>query len=60
MSDVNLAATVPGWNRWSAAEAMLKRIQPKDDGRWPVTIGTILKCFLINRPSTKRDSWPIT
>jgi hypothetical protein len=29
--DVNLAATVPGWNRWSAAEAMLKRVQPKDD-----------------------------
>jgi hypothetical protein len=29
--DVNLAATVPGWNRWSAAEAMLKRIQPKED-----------------------------
>jgi TRAP transporter TAXI family solute receptor len=29
--DVNLAATVPGWLRWGAAEAMLKRIQPKDD-----------------------------
>jgi TRAP transporter TAXI family solute receptor len=28
--DVNLAATVPGWNRWSGAEAMLKRLQ-KDE-----------------------------
>ena len=28
--DVNLAATVPGWTRWSAAEEMLRRIQQKD------------------------------
>ncbi len=28
--DVNLAATVPGWNRWSVAEDMLRRIRPKD------------------------------
>jgi TRAP-type uncharacterized transport system substrate-binding protein len=28
--DVNLAATVPGWNRWSVAEEMLKRIRPKE------------------------------
>ncbi len=28
--DVNLAATVPGWNRWSVADEMLKRIRPKD------------------------------
>ena len=28
--DVNLAATVPGWNRWGVAEEMLKRIRPKD------------------------------
>ena len=27
--DVNLAATVPGWNRWSAAEAMLKTCSAK-------------------------------
>jgi TRAP-type uncharacterized transport system substrate-binding protein len=26
--DVNLAATVPGWTRWSAAEEMLRRVQP--------------------------------
>jgi len=28
--DVNLAATVPGWNRWSFAEEMLKRLRQKD------------------------------
>jgi TRAP-type uncharacterized transport system substrate-binding protein len=28
--DVNLAATVPGWTRWSVAEEMLKRIRPND------------------------------
>jgi uncharacterized protein len=28
--DVNLAATVPGWTRWSFADEMLKRIQPPD------------------------------
>jgi uncharacterized protein len=28
--DVNLAATVPGWNRWGVAEEILRRIRPKD------------------------------
>ncbi|MCC6775695.1 MAG: C4-dicarboxylate ABC transporter [Hyphomicrobiales bacterium] len=28
--DVNLAATVPGWTRWSVAEEMLKRMRPKE------------------------------
>jgi TRAP-type uncharacterized transport system substrate-binding protein len=28
--DVNLAATVPGWNRWGPAEEMLRRIRPKE------------------------------
>jgi TRAP-type uncharacterized transport system substrate-binding protein len=28
--DVNLAATVPGWTRWSVADEMLKRIRPSD------------------------------
>ena len=28
--DVNLAATVPGWTRWSFAEEMLKRMQQKE------------------------------
>ena len=29
--DVNLAATVPGWTRWSVADEMLKRVQPKNE-----------------------------
>jgi TRAP-type uncharacterized transport system substrate-binding protein len=28
--DVNLAATVPGWNRWGVAEEMLRRIRAKE------------------------------
>jgi TRAP-type uncharacterized transport system substrate-binding protein len=28
--DVNLAATVPGWNRWGPADEMLRRIRPKE------------------------------
>ncbi len=28
--DINLAATVPGWTRWSVAEEMLRRMQQKD------------------------------
>src|SRR5215813_9901467 len=28
--DVNLAATVPGWTRWSVADEMLKRLRPQD------------------------------
>ena len=28
--DVNLAATVPGWTRWSAAEEMLRRLRPQE------------------------------
>ena len=27
--DVNLAATVPGWTRWSLADEMLRRLRPK-------------------------------
>src|SRR5262245_8139439 len=28
--DVNLAATVPGWTRWSVADEMLKKLRPAD------------------------------
>ena len=28
--DVNLAATVPGWMRWSVADEMLRKIRPQD------------------------------
>ena len=30
--DVNLAATVPGWTRWSVADEMLKRVRAEGDG----------------------------
>src|SRR5215468_5361501 len=30
--DVNLAATVPGWTRWSVSEDMLKRLRAKSGG----------------------------
>jgi TRAP transporter TAXI family solute receptor len=42
--DVNLAATVPGWNRWSVAEEMLRRIRPKDpDAQVAGDFSTFLK-----------------
>lgn len=28
--DVNLAASVPGWSRWSVADEMLRKIRPQD------------------------------
>jgi hypothetical protein len=28
--DVNLAATVPGWTRWSVAEDMLRKVRPAE------------------------------
>jgi hypothetical protein len=28
--DVNLAASVPGWARWSVADEMLRKIRPQD------------------------------
>jgi hypothetical protein len=30
--DINLAATVPGWNRWSVAEEMLQKMAAKPKG----------------------------
>jgi TRAP transporter TAXI family solute receptor len=42
--DVNLAATVPGWNRWSVAEEMLRRIRPKEpDAQVASDFSTFLK-----------------
>jgi TRAP-type uncharacterized transport system substrate-binding protein len=37
--DVNLAATVPGWNRLPLAEQMLKRLRAKDVAASPATPG---------------------
>ena len=46
--DVNLAATVPGWNRWSVAEEMLRRLRGKDvaDAQPP---GAEFSAFLKNK-----------
>jgi uncharacterized protein len=40
--DVNLAATVPGWTRWSVAEEMLKRMRQKDATEAKVASGGFL------------------
>ena len=37
--DVNLAATVPGWTRWSVAEEMLKKMNPQGAGDPQVASG---------------------
>jgi hypothetical protein len=37
--DVNLAATVPGWTRWSVAEEMLQRMQQEDATKAKVARG---------------------
>ena len=48
--DVNLTATVPGWNRWSVADEMLKRIRPKDAVD-PQVAGSEFSAFLKNKGS---------
>ncbi len=48
--DVNLAATVPGWNRWSVADEMLKRIRPKETAGAQVA-SSELSSFLMNKSS---------
>ena len=52
--DVNLAATVPGWTRWSVAEEMLRRIRPKDAADPQVASGEF-SSFLKNRGSGAMD-----
>jgi len=41
--DVNLAATVPGWTRWSVADEMLKRVRAKDAEVASTDFSTFLK-----------------
>ena len=48
--DVNLAATVPGWNRWVVAEEMLHRIRPKDAVD-PRVAGSDFSAFLKDKGS---------
>ena len=49
--DVNLAATVPGWTRWSVADEMLKKIRPQDAAD-PQVAGSEFSAFLKNTGST--------
>src|SRR5215470_2166229 len=48
--DVNLAATVPGWTRWSVADAMLKKIRPQDVE--PQVASSEFSAFLRNTGTT--------
>ncbi len=48
--DVNLAATVPGWTRWSVSDEMLRRLRSKDVADPQVT-GTEFSAFLKNKGS---------
>jgi uncharacterized protein len=54
--DVNLAATVPGWTRWSVADEMLKRVRPKDatDGQ----VASDFSAFLRDKGSTAVNLTP--
>jgi TRAP-type uncharacterized transport system substrate-binding protein len=49
--DVNLAATVPGWNRWSVAEEMLRRMRGKEIAEPPQAAGAEFAAFLRNKGS---------
>jgi TRAP-type uncharacterized transport system substrate-binding protein len=55
--DVNLAATVPGWNRWSVAEEMLRRIRPKETADAQVASGDF-SAFLQSRGSAAASMSP--
>jgi hypothetical protein len=48
--DVNLAATVPGWNRWGGAEEMLRRVRQKEATEAQVA-GTEFSAFLRTKGS---------
>jgi hypothetical protein len=48
--DVNLAATVPGWTRWSGADEMLRRLRSKDVAD-PQVASTEFSAFLKNKGS---------
>ena len=49
--DVNLAATVPGWTRWSVAEEMLRRMRAKEVEADPQTARAEFSAFLKNKES---------
>jgi TRAP-type uncharacterized transport system substrate-binding protein len=47
--DVNLAATVPGWTRWSVAEEMLRRMRAKEVEVDPQAARAEFSAFLKNK-----------
>src|SRR5262250_261909 len=47
--DVNLAATVPGWTRWSVAEEMLRRMRAKEAEVDPQELRAQFSTFLKNK-----------
>jgi TRAP transporter TAXI family solute receptor len=47
--DVNLAATVPGWNRWNVADEMLRRMRAKETD--PQSASAEFSTFLKNKGS---------
>jgi TRAP transporter TAXI family solute receptor len=49
--DVNLAATVPGWTRWSVAEEMLRRMRAKEAEVDPQAARAEFSAFLKNKDS---------
>jgi hypothetical protein len=50
--DVNLAATVPGWTRWSPAEEMLQQLRAKDVAEGgPRVTGADFSAFLTSKGS---------
>jgi hypothetical protein len=55
--DVNLAATVPGWGRWSVADEMLKRVRPKD-GTDAQVANTDFSAFLKDKSSAAANLTP--
>jgi TRAP-type uncharacterized transport system substrate-binding protein len=52
--DVNLAATVPGWARWSVAEEMVKRVRQSRAAEAKVATGDFL-FFLVTKGSSGPD-----
>jgi hypothetical protein len=48
---VNLAATVPGWTRWSVAEEMLRRMRAKEVEVDPQAARAEFSAFLKNKDS---------
>ena len=52
--DVNLAATVPGWTRWSVADEMLKRVRAKE----PEVASADFSTFLKNKDAAVKSLTP--